>query len=325
MHDVAPADLTDGPDPNLPVRRLSDLFLNHCRVAKSLSQNTLRAYSLDLTDFCGVIGSHTQVREISRDTIRDYVRGLMDERGLTAATVRRRIATLKVLFRWSEREEHVSTSVFHRLDLTVRIPKRLPRALTPVEMGALLRTAQANVRTATSSDRYAAALLHFSVVALFTTGLRVGELISTRVADVSVGEAAIQVRGKGNRERTVYFPGRQAFAVLARFYTARKAIPSTADLLLVSRDGTALTAQNMRTQLRVLAESAGIERRITPHMLRHTAATQLLEAGVDIRYVQRLLGHASISTTQIYTQVRDSALKATLVRANTLARLSRTG
>src|SRR5262249_55053864 len=95
--------------------------------------------------------------------------------------------------------------------------------------------------------------------------------------------------------------------------------------LLVRSDGGPLTAQHVRKHLRSLAVAAGIQRRVTPHMLRHTAATQLLEADVDIRFVQRLLGHASISTTQIYTQVRDAALKAKLTRANTLARLRRAG
>lgn len=308
---------------DLRMSRLMPVFLNHCRVVKGLSAHTLRAYAFDLADCAREIGTETLIGAVDRNAIREYARKLFDERRLAASTVKRRLATLKILFRWLEREEFLEASPFHRLDLSIRLPKRLPRSLTRAEMRLLVRTAEADIRTADASGRYSALLLHFAVVALFTTGLRVSELVSARLNDVSLREAAIQVRGKGNRERTVYLPGRQAFTTLARFYSARKALASREDVLLVASDGSALTAQDIRKQLRALGAIAGIERRVTPHMLRHTAATQLLEAGVDIRFVQRLLGHASISTTQIYTQVRDSTLKAKLVSANTLARLSR--
>jgi site-specific recombinase XerD len=310
-------------DHDLRIGALTERFLDHCRIAKGLSTHTLRAYGFDLAHFASAIGSDTRVTAIGRDTVREYARGVVDNRQLAASSLKRRIATLKVMFRWLEREELLEASPFHRLDLSIRLPKRLPRSLTPHEMRQLIRTAEAAVRAAHASSRYPAILLHFAVVALFTTGLRVSELVSAKLQDVSLLEGAIQVRGKGNRERTVYLPGRQASTALARYYSARKAIETAEERLLASSDGKGLTPQDVRKHLRTLAITAGIERRVTPHMLRHTAATQLLEAGVDIRFVQRLLGHASISTTQIYTQVRDSTLKAKLVRANTLARLNR--
>lgn len=297
-------------------------FLNHCRVAKGLSVCTLRAYKSDLADFARSVGDSVTIGEIDRDCIRTYVRALLD-RGLKETTIKRRVATLKVVFRWLEREGLVPLSVFHRLDLLIRLPKRLPRALDPEDMRRLLRAAGSRTQQAGGLTTYEAVLSRFLVVALFTTGLRVGELVSIRIGDVSVRESAIQVRGKGNRERKVYLPGRQAFLALARFLAARKAIPSSQDLLLIDARGIAFTAQHVRKRLATLGVVAGITRRVTPHMLRHTAATQLLEAGVDIRFVQKLLGHSSIATTQIYTHVRDVALKAKLVRANTLARLGR--
>jgi integrase/recombinase XerD len=298
-------------------------FLEHCRLAKSLAANTLRAYHGDLSDFARAAGSHTALDAIDKTSVRDYVRTLRDVRRLHASTVRRRVAALKVFFRWLEREELVTLSVFHRLDLPIRLPHRLPRALDPQEMRRLLQTAHAATQQSSATSDYDALLLHFIVVVLFTTGLRVGELTAVRLDDVSLREATINVRGKGNRERRVYLPGRQAFTVFARFLKARKTIDTPSHALLIQPDGTSLTPQRLRVRLRALGTAAGITRRVTPHMLRHTAATQLLEAGVDIRFVQRLLGHASISTTQIYTQVRDVALKATLGRANTLARLNR--
>jgi integrase/recombinase XerC len=301
-------------------------FLEHCRVAKHLSANTLRAYASDLTHFAGFAGRRTRVRDVDREVVRSYARVLIDEKHLKATTVKRRIATLKVFFRWLEREGVLPLSVFHRLDLTIRLPARLPRALEPDEMRRLLRAAAPRPRVLESGPRpYDDLLLHFIVVTLFTTGLRVGELVGIQLDQVSANEGAIQVRGKGNRERRVYLPGRRALSLFERFVAARRRRAAGSDRLFVTAHGAPLTTQHVRTCLRRLGERAGLARRVTPHMLRHTAATQLLEAGVDTRFVQRLLGHASIATTQIYTQVRDAALQAILARADTLSRLTRAG
>jgi integrase/recombinase XerD len=298
----------------------SDRFLDHCRVAKCLSLHTLRAYRADLADFRRQIGDGTAIGEIDRDTVRDYARFLLDTKRLTAATVKRRMATLKVLFRWLEREEVVPFSIFHNLDLSIRLPRRLPRALDADDVRRLLRTTQAMAERGRSERPYEAILMHFVVVVLCATGLRIGELLAARLGDVSTEESAVQVRGKGDRERRVYVPGAEANAVLKRFLEARKTINAGRDELLLNVDGTPLKAHSLRMRLNTLVTRAGISRHITPHMLRHTAATQLLEAGVDIRLVQRLLGHASISTTQIYARVTDRTLRDRLNQANTLRR-----
>ncbi len=300
-------------------------FLDHCRVAKRLSQHTLRAYSGDLSDFLAFVGDSTAVGSVGRDDVRGYARILLDDRCLKEATAKRRLATLKVLFRWLELEELVPLSVFHRLDVSIRMPRRLPRALDGDEIRLLVQAAETGAGCARGWRCHRALLMHFVVVALFTTGLRVGELVSVRLDDVSLRDGTILVRGKGNRERRVYLPGREARSVLTSYLRARERTPTALELLLVTESGTALGTQHVRRYLGALARRAGIRRHITPHMLRHTAATQLLEAGVDIRLVQRLLGHASIATTQIYTEVRDEALRARLVRANTLARIRRNG
>lgn len=297
-------------------------FLEHCRVGKCLSPHTLRAYGGDLTDFAAHIG-RIRVTDVDRESIREYTRTLLDQRNLKSTTVRRRIATLKVLYRWMEREELVPISVFHRLDLSIRLPRRLPRSLKSNEMRLLLHVADQVVRRSPASGRYDARLMQFAVVALFTTGLRIGELVTVCLGDVSAQDGSIQVRGKGNRERRVYMPGTQALSALRRFLDARTVVGAGCDRLLVTEGGNPVSSQHVRTRLRSLGEKAGIDRRVTPHMLRHTAATQLLEAGVDIRFVQTLLGHTSIATTQIYTTVRDAALKESLSKANTLQRLSR--
>lgn len=294
-------------------------FLQHCRVEKSLAVHTLRSYRSDIDDFLKWPHLPTAPTQVTEDTIRDYVRHLFDERALTAATVKRRLASLKLFFRWLESRNTVHSSVFRRLELSIRLPKRLPRALASNEARALLREA---ARGATQHMAYEGLLTYFSVVVLFTTGLRVSELITAELGDVNIAEGAMKVHGKGSRERRVYLPGLQATRVLRRFLASRQGIVGTSTRLLVRRSGDPVSAPWLRRQLRSLTSSANLPRRVTPHMLRHTAATQLLEAGVDTRFVQRLLGHASIATTQIYSHVSDCALRDRLYEANTFARVA---
>lgn len=294
-------------------------FLDHCRVAKRLSANTLRAYQMDLDDFSSFAGKGGLASAIDRDCLRHYARKLFDVDELKETSVKRRMASLKVMFRWLERDEAIPLSPFHRLDLSIRLPRCLPRALTVGEMRRLLTACEQ-----LESDHHGV-LLHFVVICLFATGLRIGELVDAALSDVDTAGNSILVRGKGNRERRVFLPSGEAASALRQYLKRRKLFASSSDRLLVTANGEEITAQHVRRRLAKLAEQAGIERRVTPHMLRHTAATQLVEAGVDIRFVQKLLGHASIATTQIYTQVSDMSLKATLERANTLGKVRGTG
>lgn len=293
-------------------------FIDHCRIAKNLSSNTLRSYESDIADFLSWTGAPLRAKDATEDTIRGYTQHLMDERQLKPTTVRRRLACLKLLFRWMESQTIIASSVFRRLELSIRLPRRLPRALENEEARALLR----HVTNATEAFDYDMALVRFAVVVIFITGLRVSELVSIDLSDVIATEGVLNVHGKGNRERRVYLAGTQALELLRSFLELRQGVESASTRLLVRSDGHPVSAAWIRLRLRVLASRARILRHVTPHMLRHTAATQLLEAGVDIRFVQRLLGHASIATTQIYAHVSDSALKLRLTEANTLGRVT---
>lgn len=302
------------------IAEAAEYFLDHCRVGRGLSTNSLKAYAADLADFKQFTRGDTPVSDVNRETLRDYARWLMDERVLKEASVKRRMAALKVFFRWLEREEVLEITPFHRLDLVVRLPRRLPRGVSADELKRLLEAIGGE------REGYPALLLRLAVVMLFVTGLRVGELTSIRLGDLDLIEGVIQVRGKGNRERRVYLVSPDLRRLLERYLTLRRrrALTEVEDLLITA-DGQPVTPQYLRRRLHKAAKRAGIIRPITPHMLRHAAATHLVEAGVDIRFVQKLLGHASIATTQIYTQVSDNSLKEALTRADTLGRLGKRG
>jgi site-specific recombinase XerD len=253
----------------------------------------------------------------TRDQLREYVRVLLDIRGLKKTSVKRRIATLKVFFRWLEQEGLIKLNPFYRLDLILRIPHRLPRSVSADDLHRLLTYMR------TKERGFTAVLFELVVRLLFSTGLRISELASIRLGDLDRKEGVIQVRGKGNRERRVYIISVALRRLLKRFLVLHQRVANNSDALFVTARGSPATAQYLRRSLIRTAERAGTSRRITPHMLRHAAAIHLIEAGVDISFVQKLLGHASISTTQIYTHISDDRLKEILTKVNTLARISR--
>jgi site-specific recombinase XerD len=293
-------------------------FHEHCRIGRGLSVNTLRSYAIDGADFAKFVGSSTPVSEITRDQLREYVRALLDIRELKISSVKRRIATLKVFFRWLEHEGLINLNPFYRLDLTLRIPRLLPRSVSADDLRMLLTYIRKK------EQGFTAVLFELVVSLLFSTGLRISELAAVRVRDLDRIEGIIQVRGKGNRERRVYIVSAALRRLLKRYLVMHQQISNNnSDALFVTAIGNPATAQCLRRRLIKTAERAGISRRITPHMLRHAAATHLIEAGVDISFVQKLLGHASISTTQIYTHISDDRLKERLSQANTLGRIRR--
>jgi site-specific recombinase XerD len=297
-------------------------FLAECERNRCLSPHTVRAYGCDLADFQRFIYPRTDPRVIDRDSIRDYVASLSGDRSLKTTTVRRRLATLKVVFKWLEREGAVDFSAFYGLDLSIRIPRGLPRALSTAEIRTLLGQARRNAKRRWTLQSHRHELVNVAVVLLFTTGLRIGELTSTLAIDVDTETGSLNVRGKGNRDRRVFVGAPEARAILNRYMVVRARIRPATELLLVDERGRGVSTNFMRIAIAKLARNAGIERRITPHMLRHTAATQLLEAGVDIRLVQQLLGHSSISTTELYTHVSNNHLRERMANANMISRIT---
>jgi integrase/recombinase XerD len=161
-----------------------------------------------------------------------------------------------------------------------------------------------------------------AIALMLATGVRVHEVVGIECGDVDVAGQTIRLVGKGRRERRVYLTNDWITRLTTAYLEARAALPPTHPYLLFNLHYAPLTTSAMRSRLAKVAEAAGLSNRVTPHMLRHTAATQLIEAGVDIRYIQRLLGHASLSTTEIYTHVSDSALRRVVSSADVLGRFA---
>lgn len=288
-----------------------EAYLRHCRLERHLSSNTLAAYRQDIAELVGYFGS-IEAGGVTGDALVAYTAYLSATRALAPATVKRRIACARGLFRWLARTSTIAADPFNGTEIRVRIPDRLPRCLSTGEMARLARGTEG-----------ASALTRLATLLMFATGMRVGELVAVRLADIDLDRGAIRIVGKGDRQRQVVIPSEHLASLVRDFIQDRHATGRPADRLFQTDDGRSIPTAAIRARLRRLAQAAGLDRTVTPHMLRHTAATELLEAGVDIRFVQRLLGHRSILTTQIYTHVSDRALRVAIRSADVFGRLHR--
>lgn len=279
-------------------------FLDYCERERRLAAHTIAAYEQDLAEFSKALGGR-DVKEIIGNELVAYAYQLGTGRGLSPATVKRRLAPLKTMFSRLVRQGAIAHSPFVTVDLRVRIPRRLPRCLGPSEIRSLLEASVGGCPT----TRLAALLL-------FSTGVRVSELAAIRLGDIDIDQRTIRICGKGSRERQVYLPDDALTDLIGKYIADAHSKGRKADRLLLNARSVPASASCLRNRIKKLAQTAGLARIVTPHMLRHTAATSLMEAGVDMRFVQRLLGHHSIATTQIYTHVSDRALKAAVLTAN---------
>lgn len=232
------------------------------------------------------------------------------------STIRRKLVALTIYCRWHVESGRSKTSPFEDHKLVVRLPKRIPRALSRGDAKTLLSTSR---KASSQSDPET----NIALQLLLATGVRVGEMCSIDAGDIATDGTAIRIWGKGDRERTVFVGNGRLQQALAKLVKRRISSEGPSAPLFLNRRSRRLTPQAFRLRLHQMATASGLATRVTPHRLRHTAATLLLEEGVDIRFVQKLLGHSSIATTEIYTKVADSSLQAVLIRADPLESMRR--
>jgi len=282
---------------------LIDRFLEHLVVERVLAQNSLEAYQRDLTRYGRYLkGRQQQVTALDRAEVPRYLLGLR-EAGLSPRSVARHLAAIRQFHRFLVREGHSTDDPTAHLE-SPRPWRRLPTVLSSEEVERLLA-----LRAATSPQ---ALRDHAMLEVLYASGLRVSELVGLRLADLDLSVGVVRVLGKGDKERLVPL-GEVAVASL-RAYLAhgrprlekRLACP----YVFLGRHGRGLTRQAFWQLLKRYVGAAGITKRVTPHTLRHSFATHLLERGADLRSVQLMLGHADIGTTQIYTHLSRAHLKA---------------
>lgn len=279
-------------------------FLAHQRIEKGLAENTVAAYGRDLSKFAKWAAKHgKKLPDLTRDDVVDFLGSLYREK-LDSRTVSRYLVTLRNFFRYALAEGEISSAPTQNLE-SPKIWKKLPGFLTLDEVERLLAVPD----TATPIGLRDKAMLEL----LYSTGLRVSELVGLRLPEVDRNTGVVRCIGKGSKERLVPV-GRKALAALEAYLRdgrpklLRPGRPAS-PWLFVSRRGGKLSRIAFWKNLKRYGRKAGIRSRLSPHKLRHSFATHLLERGADLRSVQMMLGHADIATTQIYTHVVQERLK----------------
>ena len=277
-------------------------FFEYLSVEKGLSPNTLEAYEQDLIYYQEFLkaNSASEWAEVRRDKILQF---LIHEkkRGLEASSIARRMVAIKLFHRFLVKEHVIAEDVTSVLD-SPRLWKKLPQFLTLPEMEKLLKMPN----TRRSSGIRDQAILE----CLYATGMRVSEIAKLPVNALNLESGFVQCRGKGDKERIIPI-GKKAIEICRKYLASiRPLLHPKTEYVFVGPSGKGLTRQTIWHMIRKYAKKAGISKHLSPHTMRHSFATHLLERGADLRTVQELLGHSDISTTQIYTHVTRDHLKS---------------
>ena len=291
-------------------------FLEHLRVEAGLSENTLQAYRRDLRDLCAYVAPETpedaQLTGVDGGVLAGHLRGLHEERGMQPSSVARHLSTIRSLFRWMRAEGKIESDPTEALDPPAQW-RRLPSVLSEDPVRRLVRSPLDQLEHAAGATERALLLRDAALMELlYSCGLRASEAATLPLGGYLPTLMVVRVLGKGSKERLVPFgtPAQETIDTYLREGRGALVKPDVkCDTLLVSRRGKAMARQHVWLAVKRHAKLVGADKTY-PHMMRHSFATHMLTGGADLRVVQELLGHADITTTQIYTHLDQPRLKA---------------
>jgi len=296
------------------VQEIFNKYINYLEAERNASRYTVRNYTTDLLDFFQFLRDKgiSSLKEVDRHVLRDYLSQLM-EQGFVKASIARKLSAIRSFYRYLLREGMVPTSPI--MTSSPKLDRRLPSFLTIDEVGRLLEAPDLS----TPQGQRDRALMEL----LYASGLRVSELVNLNLEQVNLDTNEIRVWGKGSKERIVLMGKPAAEALRTYLKQGRPKLFGTkirmTNALFINRYGGRLIERRVQRILEKCANIVGIGKRVYPHMLRHTFATHLLDGGADLRVVQELLGHANLSSTQIYTHVTKSQARKVYLSAHPMA------
>lgn len=274
-------------------------YLEYCEFRKELDKKTLKAYRIDLRQYFDFVNSENP----QKGEIEEYITDL--HKNFKQKTVKRKIAAVKAFYAYMEEEDLIPENPFRKIKVKFKETIVLPRIIPRGEIEELLNYMYAYPETSGKiSKDHKYWLRDMAIVeVLFATGARVYEVSNIKADCINIDSGLIRIMGKGDKERYIQIGETSVLQLLEKYYNANKETIKESGYFFVNQRGTRFTEQSIRNMMKKYTRSAGIERNITPHMWRHSFATYLIEEGVDISCVQQILGHSSISTTQIYIHV----------------------
>ena len=280
----------------MEIREEMEQYLEFCQYRKELSRNTVKAYRIDLEQFLHYVKEDT----LLRSKIEAYITEL--HKKYKQKTVKRKIASIKAFYQYLEEEERMKESnPFTKIRVKFKEVESLPRIIPRNEIEKLLNCMYAIID---HSEKKSTIYRDLTIVEIFfATGARVYEISNLKRQDIDLDNGIIRIFGKGSKERCVQIGNHDILELMKAYYQMNQEVIEQCGFFFVNQQGKRFSEQSIRRMLRKYSCQAGVSIHITPHMFRHSVATYLLEEGVDIMYIQKLLGHSSIKTTQIYLHI----------------------
>ena len=288
-------------------------FLNVIQSTKNLSDKTIVAYRSDLSDFCDFVKDEVY----DETTILRYINHLLHERKLKDSTIKRKLIVLKMFFEYLYDQRYIEQNYYQSHTFKFKKEKRLPKTLSVKEVSKLLVSLRTQNSKAKSSYAVWKSTRNLALIdILISTGIRIAEASEISLSDIIVADHVILIHGKGRKQRLIYISCQQTWTNLTKWLKLRSSKGSHTDKVFVNRYGNQLGIHGIEYIYKTVTATAGLQAHSTPHYLRHTFATNLLSNGADLRSVQELLGHASVSTTEIYTEVTAKRKKQVMDKFN---------
>ena len=281
-------------------------YFKYCQNERRQADLTLKAYTIDFRQFEKFMNDKNlsktdPIKKLDRNFVKTYIQKLNSQYSIRSA--KRKIASLKAFFSYLEYEDHIPISPFRKIKVSLPSPKDLPKILSLKEISKILDEAYKESNNAKTDYQIFTATRNIAIIELlFATGGRVSEIASLKTENIDIEDGSIKILGKGKKERILYIGNKLVLLALKKYKTLKDPAKG-GETFFINRRGRPYSPQSIRFLLKRLAATVLPEKRITPHMFRHSFATLLLEEGVDIKYIQSFLGHSSIVTTQIYTHV----------------------
>lgn len=276
-------------------------YLEYCQRQKMLDSKTLKAYRIDLRQFSVQI-ANMDIEDVTPCVLEDYISRLHQQ--YSPKSVKRKIASTKAFFHYLEYKDIISQNPFNKIQIKFREPVILPKTIPLNTVEILLSTIYNQYFNAKTDYQRKNALRDVAAIELlFATGIRISELCSLKMNDINLYDRTILIYGKGSKERKLQIGNDDVVHILEKYKENFLTEIENTNYFFVNQAGGPLSDQSVRRAINKYTSLAAIDLHITPHMFRHTFATSLLEADVDIRYIQEMLGHSSINITEIYTHV----------------------
>jgi integrase/recombinase XerC/integrase/recombinase XerD len=298
------------------ITRNIDIYINTLKVERNLSEKSIKAYYSDLISFNSWLQKN-DVTYIDIGVINSYINWLQNTKHMKDTSIKRKYVTLKSFSKFLLIKNSITKSPFENMRISFKTSKRLPKVLSSQDIVKLLKSPTEELKNSKSNFKKLITTRNLAIIELlYCIGIRIGELVNIELKDLDLEEQTLLIHGKGRKDRLLYISSTDVISILKDWIILREDLTPNCKNLFINKYGNKLTIYSIEDIYEKYRKLAELDVKSTPHHLRHTFATQLLNNGADIRAVQEILGHSSITTTQIYTEVSTERKKQVLLKFN---------